>query len=218
MGVNYLELAREAVGEHGAAQNPGELAELGEWLSHRKLAVIVEIGVYQGGTVWYWRKIAPAAKIVAVDRMIRCRGCDRRVAHRDCPRRRLREAGATLIEWDSRELATVHAVGRLAGDPYAGAGIDFLHIDGDHSFAGVESDFSNYCGLLAADGVLAIHDVTAATPAQLNDGKLPQDGVLRFWHNVKTLIPQAFEIREPGATWGGFGVLPKPEPRGLAVR
>lgn len=38
------------------------------------------------------------------------------------------------------------------------ANIDFIFVDGDHSFEGVKNDFQNFSGLLAKDGVIAFHD------------------------------------------------------------
>jgi predicted O-methyltransferase YrrM len=37
-------------------------------------------------------------------------------------------------------------------------GIDFIFIDGDHSFEGVKKDFELYSNLLSENGVIALHD------------------------------------------------------------
>jgi len=36
--------------------------------------------------------------------------------------------------------------------------IDYLHIDGDHSFEGVKKDFELYSNLVTNDGIISIHD------------------------------------------------------------
>jgi predicted O-methyltransferase YrrM len=230
-----LELAVAAVDEQEAQQKAAELAALGLYLTTPEIARptglpnelrrIVEIGSYKGGTAWYWRRLAPEATIVCVDREIVCPACRVRAAHRNCPRRRVTENADVLIEADSASPETVRRVAGYAGlgSLYntsssangsglfpEGAGIDLLFIDGDHSARGVESDFNNYAAMLSGKGVVVLHDVAGPTPAQIGDGQLT-DAVQQFWHNMKLLVPQAFEIIEPeGGPWGGLGVIPKP--------
>lgn len=219
-------LAREAVAEQQAEQNPKELAALASYLVKHEdrrpggepnpLRSIVEIGCYRGGLLWFWRKLAPDANIVGVDRFIDCPACRNRLAHKDCPRARCTRNASVFMEAESQEPGTVRAVARQVGltleTVYGGgvfpegAGIDLLFIDGDHSAAGIEADFQNYVPMLSAKGVVVIHDVAGPVAAQVNDGQ-PLDAVQRFWHNVKLAVPQAFEICE--ADTGGYGVLPK---------
>ena len=227
-----LELAREAVNEQEAMQKAPELAAFGQYLIENEvlrpddrapnpLRTIVEIGSYRGGTLWFWRRVAPAAKIIGIDRHVDCPDCSRRRAHANCPRARIRQNASVFLEADSRDPGTVRDVAQEVGltleDAYGGAmfpegaGIDLLFIDGDHSQAGIEGDFQAYVPLLSGPGVVAIHDVAGATPAQIGDGVLT-DAVQRFWHNIEKTVPQAFSIvKDEGGPWGGIGVLPKPK-------
>lgn len=41
--------------------------------------------------------------------------------------------------------------------------IDYLHIDGDHSYAGVKLDFDLYSKLLSANGIITLHDSSNQT-------------------------------------------------------
>jgi predicted O-methyltransferase YrrM len=41
----------------------------------------------------------------------------------------------------------------------AGREIDFLFIDGDHTYEGVKSDFEMYSPLVRAGGLVAFHDI-----------------------------------------------------------
>ncbi|MBF0344480.1 MAG: class I SAM-dependent methyltransferase [Nitrospirae bacterium] len=50
-----------------------------------------------------------------------------------------------------------------------GGRLDFVFIDGDHSFEGVKSDFLTYWPLLSNDGVLAIHDVDCPHVPEVKD-------------------------------------------------
>ena len=220
------ELARQAVNDEHAAQQTQELAAFGAYLltpsivrpsgEPNPLRTIVEIGSYQGGTLWFWRRLAPEAKIVSVDLHIDCAGCAHRRAHSDCPRARVRQNADVVIEADSRAPGTIADVAREVGAARLidgagvladGAGIDLLFIDGDHSFEAVEADFQNYAPMLSGSGVVALHDITA--PAlTLPDGDEPHDGAVKLWHNLSKMIPQAFAIQH--GAWGGIGVIPKP--------
>ncbi len=51
----------------------------------------------------------------------------------------------------------------------AGLEIDYLHIDGDHSYEGALADFTNYLPLMNPNGIITFHDT---------DGDLPCAGVL----------------------------------------
>lgn len=227
-----MQLAREAVNEHHAEQKPAELAALGDFLiehtafrpdgrAPNPLRTIVEIGSYRGGTLWFWRRLAPHAKIIGIDRYIDCESCRRRRAHGFCPKRACVENSDVFMEADSRERGTINAVAREVGLTLdlayngglfsEGAGIDLLFIDGDHSAEGIEADFQNYAPLLSAHGTMAIHDVAGAVAPQVGDG-FELDAVKKFWHNVSKIIPQAFEIvKDDGGKWGGIGVIPKPD-------
>ena len=41
--------------------------------------------------------------------------------------------------------------------------IDYLHLDGDHSYAGVKLDFDLYSELLSANGIITLHDSSNQT-------------------------------------------------------
>jgi len=57
--------------------------------------------------------------------------------------------------------------------------IDFLFIDGDHSYGGVKKDFSMYSKYMRNGGLIAFHDVAVVDK--------PEDvcGVHRFWRERK---------------------------------
>ncbi len=75
--------------------------------------------------------------------------------------------------------------------------IDFLMIDGDHTYSGVKSDFEDYGPLVRSGGLVAFHDI-APGPAE-NVGGVPD-----FWREVKS----RFDHEEFVEDWkqGGFGI------------
>jgi SAM-dependent methyltransferase len=45
-----------------------------------------------------------------------------------------------------------------------GGNIDFLYIDGDHTFNGIQSDFNNYSKLVKPGGIIGFHDLDCPDP------------------------------------------------------
>ena len=68
-----------------------------------------------------------------------------------------------LIKGDSRAAATFQAVRAELSDGL----VDLLFIDGDHEFAGVESDFLMYSRLVRPSGFLVFDDVNPEYPGIL---------------------------------------------------
>lgn len=193
--------AEQAVHYRQAAQNALELRELGDWLGGRPPPErVLEIGVYLGGTAWYWRQLWPKARLVGVD-LARppCPSCERREAHRGCPRARVASAGMELVVGDSGNELTYARARHALGGP-----VGFLHIDGDHDYDAVRRDFELYAPLMERGGSIAFHDVCSAA----------YPGAAQLWQEVQAKWPAAFLIHEHGSDWGGFGVLPLPEESG----
>ena len=105
-----------------------------------------------------------------------------------------------LVRGDSHSASTFRHVQRLLG----GRKLDFLFIDGDHSYEGVRSDFEIYKSLMRPGGIIAFHDIVAPHPDRpLANGNNPGD-VPRFWADLATKRPgQAFV--DP-ARHGCFGI------------
>ena len=108
---------------------------------------VLEIGVWQGGTLKVWLDgCDPEATVVAVDNL-----------HVN------REA---YYDWKglATELIVVHGISQDANTvrhmksyaPY-----DFIFIDADHGYGSVRADCDNCLPLLAPGGVLAFHDLVA---------------------------------------------------------
>lgn len=81
-----------------------------------------------------------------------------------------------------------------------GQEIDFLFIDGDHTYEGVKKDFQMYSPLLRKGGLIAFHDIC----------KHPSSwgcGVDKFWNEIKTAYLHQEIIDNPHQDWAGIGVL-----------
>jgi predicted O-methyltransferase YrrM len=170
-----LELARSFCWRGGSIR-PTQSTEEILWLLGRvrelRPRVVLEIGTDEGGTLFLWTRVAaPDAVIVAVD--MRPLGRIGRLSPYALARRGFARASQRvelLLPRDSHSQDTVDEVRRVVSQ----ASVDFLFIDGDHTYEGVKQDFDLYSPLVRSGGLVAIHDI--ASPA------VP--GVARFWSEI----------------------------------
>ncbi len=191
-------LAYMAIRKHYAVQSLWELTQLLSGVTRLRPATIMEIGTHRGGTLYCWSRILPPdATLVSLDLP-----ADANDAHTTVPalEKLLVPKGrkCAFIRDDSHAQATLEKVkAALAGRP-----VDFLFIDGDHSYAGVKLDFEMYGGLVRSGGLIAFHDI-APNP------DVPEYGVAKFWQEVKK-SHNAREFIDPhpvGPAGMGIGVV-----------
>jgi cephalosporin hydroxylase len=182
-----------------ATQAPEEITWLLHLLREQRPRTVVEIGTDQGGTLYLWPLVAARDAVIAA--------IDTRVLgplHRWSPyavvRRALRRGRQRIVLMmpaDSHDPATVERLRRVLGE----RSIDFLFIDGDHSYDGVRSDFELFSPLVRAGGIIAFHDI--------DDGV--SIGVKQFWGELKQTYPTDERVASGGRRFG-IGVLWMPGP------
>jgi len=101
-----------------------------------------------------------------------------------------------LIRSDSHSAGTLLKVKNILN----GAKVDFLYIDGDHTYEGVKKDFEMYSPLVIKGGMVAFHDI-AATPPE------PGADVNRFWEEAKRQYRHTEIINNTLQKGCGIGVL-----------
>jgi cephalosporin hydroxylase len=196
-------LARAAIAEHGALQRTWELMSLVGMVRRLAPRVVVEIGTHRGGTLFCWAAAAPpGAHRVSIDIPDPAEG----IGARDEDYARLRpllRPGQTLtcLRSDSHAPATRAALLR----DLAGRAVDFLWIDGDHSDAGVRSDFAMYAPLVRPGGLIAFHDIHP-------NPDFPGNQVHPFWREVRGRYAHRELIDQdmPGGRGMGIGILVQP--------
>ena len=152
---------------------------------------VLEIGSQDGGTLHQWIKCAKlGTTIVNVDIL------------QDKPDDSIID---TWQEWarDKVNLINIIEYSYLALDrvkaelPY----IDFLFIDGDHSYEGAKLDFLMYGPMVRPGGVIVFHDLITP-PAQ------PHIQVGKLWREIQHAGFITQEIwAEEDPSWGGIGVV-----------
>lgn len=120
---------------------------------------IVEIGVYKGRSAQALAEVVPADRLVLIDN--------------------LADPGACTDAWPAgAQWITGPAVASLVWtNPIA-----LLHIDGDHSYAGVLADLYKYAPFVKLGGFVVLHDWAE-----------PAAGVSKAWHDWA--IPGAWQQR-----------------------
>ena len=102
-----------------------------------------------------------------------------------------------LLREDSHVPETLEKVQGILGEKK----VDFLFIDGDHSYEGVKKDFEMYSPLVRKGGVIAFHDVAPKGAPELTGG------VPRFWKEISGKYPTRVFIKDMDQTGFGIGVL-----------
>ena len=117
---------------------------------------LVEIGVWHGVNTKAFREaMSPEGVMLAVDPFRRCLlgirgfGWARRIAHREVEK--TSNGRVVWIERLGREAPSLAEV-----QPFLP--VDFLFIDGDHSYEGLRADWQAWKNHVAADGIVALHD------------------------------------------------------------
>lgn len=80
---------------------------------------------------------------------------------------------------------------------FKGELVDFLFIDGDHSYRGVKSDYEMYGPLVRSGGIIAFHDI----------GKNEEGGCNILWNEIKTTRSNYKEILKDEKNEKGIGIL-----------
>lgn len=103
-----------------------------------------------------------------------------------------------LIRKDSHQLETVKEIEKILN----GKKIDFLFIDGDHTYEGVKRDFELYFGLVKTGGFIGLHDIV-----RVDTNLHPGCNVDRFWNELKNKYNHQEFVENYEQGWAGIGVI-----------
>jgi predicted O-methyltransferase YrrM len=178
-----------------AMQQRSEITGLLRELESLRPRRILEIGTAGGGTLFMMsRWVHPQALLISLDLPAGMFGGGysrwKLPVYRSMvlPGQRIE-----LIRADSHAPQSLEQVkAALAGEP-----LDFLFIDGDHSYAGVKSDFEQYAPLVRSGGLIAFHDIVDH-PDYNAGGDVP-----RFWRELARTRDVREFIENPN---GGYGI------------
>jgi len=149
-------------------QNRYELEEVGKILKDRPpLRHVLEIGAKFGGSLLYYSQFFhPEATVIAIDPVPAFKV-------KEAIQRSIKELH--LIHGKSQTLNTKLTVVKILKDNF----LDFLHIDGSHTYEDVKHDFYSYSVFINENTMVVIHDISE------------ESGVKRFWNELKIIFPDS---------------------------
>ncbi len=175
----HFVLHRLGLAAAGTQTSPAEQAALVRWASGRR--ALVEIGVWHGANTRRLRDaMARDGTVTGVDPFPAGRlgvSFPMRIALREVARSA--RGRFTLLRTTGAEAAAA----------WRGP-IDFLFIDGDHSWDGIRGDWEGWSGFVEVGGVVCLHDSRATPERPIADA-----GSVRYTAEVIARDPR-FEVAE----------------------
>jgi len=180
------------------AQIRSEIMSLASIVRDLSPKVVIEIGTAKGGTLFLFSRLSdPCATLVSID----LPGGEFGGGYPEWKTRLFRsfclpQQTMHLVRGDSSAINTVEKVKSILGI----TPVDFLFIDGNHTYEGVKKDFQLYSPFVRKGGLIAFHDIATHPPEAHCD-------VDKFWNEARN--PHSQEIIESrDQQWAGIGVYP----------
>lgn len=187
------------------------------FLDKQQPLTVLELGLFLGGTLYVWaRGIDSTDRLVSVDQPVwnECTHSRRAAVYPTFSE----TARIDILYGNSHKERTYEEVtDRFDGD------VDFLFVDGDHTYNGVNEDFTMYRRLVDDDGIIAFHDIKRhARDRQEKQARLrevddlaeeyvtigePEWGVSEFWEDVQSEYDTREFLTHPKQMGAGIGVI-----------
>jgi len=175
-----------------------EISKLLKLLTDFNPKVVCEIGTAQGGTLYLFSKCATSdAIIISIDLPGGPFGggyCEWKIPFYKSFA--VAKQKMYLIRGDSHYSSTLEELKEVLGDKK----IDFLFIDGDHTFDGVKLDFENYSRFVKPGGIIALHDI-------MPNPREPQCQVYKFWRKIRYKYKYLEIVYNKNQQTAGIGVV-----------
>jgi predicted O-methyltransferase YrrM len=196
--------------EFRPAQVASEFVGLMRLVAGLRPETSIEVGTATGGTSFLFTRVIPVtARLVTIDI------ADHRPRRNAVRKFALPGQAVSALCADSHVAATV----ALALEKLGASQVDFLFIDGDHSYEGVSRDFSLFSPVVRTGGLIAFHDIVEDHHSRYGKESLNRTGgVPKFWAELRARLPGTQEIIEDRDQDGyGIGVLRDWAPSSLAA-
>lgn len=181
------------------AQVKSEIEKVLSKLAAIKPKLIMELGTGKGGNFFLLCKAAPHdSKLISLDMRGGVFGGGypiwRLLMFKFFKKRRQK---LVFVRQDSHNFHTLDIISKICNNQ----NIDFLFIDGDHTYEGVKKDFEMYSSLVKKNGIIALHDILPSKDSLCT--------VSKFWNEIKSKYKseEIFEDKKQG--WAGIGVIYK---------
>ncbi len=198
-----------------------EIRTLTKMVEKEQPQIVLEIGTAKGGSFYIWSR-----HLDSVDRLVSLDlpggrfggGYDKQkteIFKQFSPSKKM-----DFVRADSHQSSTFDEVSDRVD-----SGIDFLFIDGDHTYEGVKQDFEMYSELVSEGGIIALHDIAThpndertierrrQNVEDIEERHLswsedhPDCNVDQFWNELVEKYDTEEIISHPKQTWAGIGVV-----------
>lgn len=144
-----------------------EIIELLRLLTGIRPKTVCEIGTAGGGTLFLFSRVSnPDATIISIDLGSDCNPKWRTPLYKSFATYNQK---MYLIRANSHKISTLEIIKKIL----RGRELDFLFIDGDHTYEGVKKDYEMYGRLVRKSGMIAFYDIVFSTEVE------------RFWNDIK---------------------------------
>lgn len=182
----------------GMVQNHKEIYEAAEHFKSQKVKNFLEIGTDQGGTFAIWSKLSEDGIRISVDLPHGPFGRhDYNEVERDNYLRSL-GSNVTMIWGSSHE----EEIKKQVSEKLNGEKVDFLFIDGDHTYEGVKQDYEMYKEFVKPGGWIGFHDIKDTEFHRNANCRVDQ-----LWNELKGT---KLEFLDPTSSYGGIGFIQTP--------
>jgi predicted O-methyltransferase YrrM len=177
-------------------QKEQELKELVEEIQSMNPTRIMEIGTANGGTFYTWNRSFDSLELAVSLDLPGGQfggGYSKKQANFF---KNFSDVKKEFIRTDSHSKKTKENISNVLD----GKKLDFLFIDGDHTYEGVKQDFEMYKDFVREGGIIAFHDI-------VDHPDNPDCNVDRFWNELKEQYETEEIIEKEDQTWAGIGIL-----------
>jgi len=174
-----------------------ELLELLKYIKKEKPKYILEIGTSLGGTLFLFCRIASEdSVIISIDLPMGKFGGGYSSARIPLYNSfKSKHQQINLIRGDSHKKEILEKVKAILN----GKKIDFLFIDGDHTYEGVKKDFEMYSTLVKKNGIIGLHDILEC--------EVKGCEVNKFWKEIESKYDNIKIVKDYNQKWAGIGII-----------
>lgn len=196
MELNIDKILEEAY-KFGMVQNIYEIKEAAKFFQELKVKDFIEIGTDQGGTFLVWSKLSdPNGLKISVDWPHGPFGSFEHTYNLEERNKKMKTFGnqVHIISGDSHSESIKKSVQNILGNKK----VDFIFIDGDHTYTGVKLDFYMYKEFVKPGGWIGFHDIKN-TEFHRSLGCY----VDKFWDEIQN--EKKWFLSD--SNWGGIGLV-----------
>lgn len=186
-----------AASEFGITQVRSEIVGLLDRLRAIAPRTVVEVGTHKGGNSFLFCHALPSVeRVIGVDLCVQ-----------NAPKLIYFARPGQVYRALHGDSQTQEMLGRVRSH-LRGNSIDFLFIDGDHSYKGARADFELYAPLVRRGGIIALHDIVPDHRTRYGkDTGCYAGEVYKLWAELKQRHDCEELVDNPGQDGFGIGIV-----------